>query len=166
MALPDARETANTILTVSYKIDAWGGFIRAFTDGENWIPQDWTDYNAFSFWLYGSDTGARIQLEIFDNRNSDIDVDSAERWLYRVRDDFEGWRQITIPFEQFQRRSDWQPQGAPHDGPGLDSVHGYAMSFPNGVGAHVAHIDNVGLATLDDTSEVIIISETETGVDP
>ena len=88
---------------------------------------DWRDYNAISFAFLGNNTGGAIQVEIFDNRNPELAGDTAERWFYRFMDDAYGWRLIEIPFVDFQRRSDWQPTGAPDDGLGLDAVSAYAF---------------------------------------
>lgn len=140
---------ANTVLTVSYEIDGWGGFSRILTDGDNWISEDWSAYDALAFWLYGTNTGAAVQIDLFDNRAADSTGDSAERWFYRVTDDYSGWREFMIPFAQFQRRTDFQPSGAPDDGLGLTEVSGYAFGFPAGVGAQVTHLDNVRLVGED-----------------
>ena len=121
-----------------------------------WTTLDWTAYNAISFWLYGNETGGVVQVDIFDNRAPDSTGDSAERFAYRLTDDFAGWRYVAIPFDLFTRRTDWQPSGAPDDGLGLDQVSGYAVGFPVGAGAQTAYLDDVKLLTLDDTSQVII----------
>ena len=141
-----------TALTIDYEIAAWGGFTHVFNDGENWIAQNWRAYNAISFWFLGSNTGAEIQLEIFDNRDPNRDGNSAERWFYRFPDDSYGWKQVEVPFEAFQRRSDWQPEGAPDDGFNLDAVHGYAFGMPPGVGDAFAIIDDVMLVFLPGVS--------------
>jgi len=158
LALPGAETVPNTVLAVAYDITGWGGFTHAFTDGQQWISMDWTPYNAVSFWLYGRSTGGMIQFDLFDNRNPDSTGDSAERFAYRWRDDYDGWRQITIPFALFQRRTDFQPSGAPNDGLGLDQVSGYALGFP-AVGPQVAYLDQVGLTTVEDTSAITIYAE-------
>ena len=139
----------STVLEINYDIGAWGGFTHVLTDGENWLSQDWTAYNAVRFWLYGNNTGGAVQVEIFDNRNPNITGDSAERWYYRIADDYEGWLEFTIEFRSFQRRSDWQPGGAPDDGLGLDKVSGLAFGFPASAGAQTAYLDDVQLVTLD-----------------
>jgi beta-glucanase (GH16 family) len=139
----------SSVLAINYDIGAWGGFTHAFTDGDNWISQDWTPYNALRFWLYGANTGGNVQVEIFDNRNPNITGDSAERWYYRIADDYAGWQEFTIEFRSFQRRTDWQPGGAPDDGLGLDEVSGLAFGFPPGVGARTAYLDDVQVVTLD-----------------
>lgn len=153
MAVPE-NSGVNNVLAVEYEIDGWGGFTKAFTDGEAWISQDWTSQNAMSFWLYGNDSGGMVQIDLFDNRNPTAAGDSAERWFYRVADDYTGWREFSIPFALFQRRTDFQPNGAPNDGLGLDEVSGYAFGFPSGVGLQTAYVDDVRLVTLDDTSAV------------
>jgi beta-glucanase (GH16 family) len=162
LALPNTHETANTVLAVNYDITGWGGFTHALNDGENWIAMDWTDYNALSFWLYGANTGGVVQVDLFDNRNPEFDGDTAERFYYRLADDYVGWRQWVIPFALFQRRTDFQPNGALNDGLGLNEVAGYAFGFPVGAGAQTAYIDRVGLTTVEDTTAATQVS----AVDP
>ncbi|NDJ59602.1 MAG: family 16 glycosylhydrolase [Chloroflexi bacterium] len=154
LALPNQGD-GNDILQVTYDINGFGGFTHALTDGTNWSPQDWTDYTALDFWLYGAESGAVIQVEIFDNRAPDSTSDTAERWYYRLDDDFAGWQFFSIPFEYFQRRTDWQPGGAPSDGLGLAEVHGYAFAFPAGVGAHTTYIDDVAVSNSEGNVEAV-----------
>ncbi len=148
LATMERADVSSTVLAIDYDIGAWGGFTHAFTEGENWLSQDWTSHNALSFWLYGNNTGGTVQVEIFDNRNPNLNTDTAERWYYRITDDYESWMAFTIPFRSFQRRTDWQPGGAPDDGLGLDKVSGYAFGFPAGTGAQTAYLDDVELVTL------------------
>ncbi|HEX3053680.1 MAG TPA: glycoside hydrolase family 3 N-terminal domain-containing protein [Aggregatilineaceae bacterium] len=145
LALPD-QVGDNTILKVSYDIASYGGFSHVFTDGTSWLTQDWSGYTDLTFWLYGANSGTQIQVEIFDNRAPDSTADSAERWFYRITDDFTGWQFFSIPLVDFQRRTDWQPGGAPDDGLGLTEVNAYAFSFPAGVGAQVNYLDNIALS--------------------
>lgn len=156
LALPGREAAPNGVLAVHYDIGGWGGFTHVFTDGSDWISMDWTTYNALSFWLYGNNTGGIVQVDLFDNRNPDIRGDTAERFFYRLTDDYNGWRHFIIPFALFQRRTDWQPSGALNDGLGLNEVSGYAFGFPSGVGAQVAYIDEVMLMTVENTASVII----------
>lgn len=145
LALPE-QDGDNQVLQITYEIGAFGGFTHAFTDRQEWVPQDWTDYTTLDFWLYGANSEAVIQVEIFDNRAPNSSSDTAERWYYRIVDDFTGWQFFSVPFAYFQRRTDWQPGGAPSDGLGLNEVHGYAFSFPAGVGEQTNYIDNVALS--------------------
>jgi beta-glucanase (GH16 family) len=154
LALPD-QDGENNILRITYDIATYGGFTHALTDGEAWTPQDWTGFTALDFWLYGAETGSVIQVEIFDNRAPDSRLDTAERWYYRLDDDFGGWQFFSIPFTAFQRRTDWQPGGAPSDGLGLTEVHGYSFTFPTGVGEHISYLDEVALSTGEGTVEAV-----------
>ena len=139
LAQMERVDVNSSVLEINYDIGDWGGFTHAFTDGENWLSQDWTSQDALRFWLYGNNTGGMIQVEIFDNRNANLTGDSAERWYYRIADDYEGWQEFTTAFRSFQRRADWQPGGAPNDGLGLSEVSGYAFGFPAGAGAQTAY---------------------------
>ncbi|MGJ3237250.1 MAG: carbohydrate binding domain-containing protein [Anaerolineae bacterium] len=99
-------------LAISYDIGAWGGFTHALSDGENWISQDWTDFNALQFSLYGNNTGGIVKIEIFDNRNPELNNDSAERWFFRITDDYEGWQEFVIPSASSPKTSSSSPMGA------------------------------------------------------
>lgn len=164
-SLPQTDTPANTVLALDYDIDSWGGFTHAFTDGVAWTGMDWTNANAFSFWLFGSNTGGQVQIDLFDNRNPDLPGDSAERYYYRIDDDYTGWRQFTIPFDLFRRRTDFQPGGAPDDGLGLDQVSGYAFGLPAGVGAQTLLLDNVGLATIEGGAVIVWEGEAVTVIE-
>ena len=165
LARPEAA-AHDQVLRVDYEIGAWGGFTYAFTDGTGWASQDWTGHNALRFWLYGNDTGHIIQIEIFDNRAPGDNADSAERFFYHLLDDYAGWRQFSIPFAYFQRRSDWQPGGAPDDGFNLNEVNGLGFGFPAGVGAQTAYLDDVEAVVVEDASRVSVFApETVTEVE-
>ncbi|HEX2621143.1 MAG TPA: family 16 glycosylhydrolase [Phototrophicaceae bacterium] len=148
LILPN-QTSATTVLAIAYDVPSggWGGFTHAFTNGKDWIGRDWSSYDALRFSLYGNNTGSQIQIDIFDNRAPDSTTDTAERYYYRVNDDYTGWKTFTIPLSEFQRRTDFQPGGAPDDGFGLNEVSGYAFGFPAGTGAMVAYLDNVILMT-------------------
>lgn len=146
-------------LAVNYDVSAFGGFTHALSDGANWISQDWTAFGALQFSLYGNNTGGTVQVEIFDNRNPALNNDTAERWFFRITDDYEGWQDFTIPFSNFQRRTDFQPGGAPNDGLGLNAVSGYAFGMPTGTGAQTAYVDNVTVVFVE--TEPILIDDFE-----
>lgn len=59
--------------------------------------------------------------------------DTAERFEASFVDDSTGWRQVSLPFTDFERSAD-QPAGAPDDGFGLDEVWGYGFGVPSGSG--------------------------------
>ncbi len=134
---------SNTVLSIAYDITAWGGLTHNFEDQGEWVTQDWSAYDGFRFWLYGNNTGGQIQVEIFDNQSLGSTGDNAERWYYRITDNYNGWKQFHLPFAAFQRRTDWQPGDAPKDGFNLTEVSGYAFGLPAGTGAQTAYLDQV-----------------------
>jgi beta-glucanase (GH16 family) len=54
---------------------------------------------------------------------------SSERFTYSFVDDFEGWQQVVVPFDAFERSAD-QPDGAPDDGLDLAEIWGYRFVLP------------------------------------
>lgn len=69
-------------------------------------PQDikWGKYNAFSFWMKGTNSGKQLALDIIDAKK--------EYFRYLVKDDSDNWKQVIIPFKSFEVRTDWQPNNA------------------------------------------------------
>jgi hypothetical protein len=69
-------------------------------------PEDikWSEYNTFSFYMYGSDAKTKVAFDIKDNGN--------EIWRFMVEDNFIGWKQVVCPFSAFFARDDWQPDNA------------------------------------------------------
>lgn len=65
---------------------------------------EWNEYNAFSFYMYGTDSKANLAFDIKDN--------GSEMWRFMVADDFTGWKQLILPFNGFFARDDWQPDDA------------------------------------------------------
>jgi hypothetical protein len=67
----------------------------------------WKRYNAFSVSMRGRNAGGVIAFDIKDA--------GGEMWRFLLADDFEGWKEIVCPFEQFFLRGDWQPEDARKD---------------------------------------------------
>ncbi|MCX5706102.1 MAG: hypothetical protein NTW13_00245 [Candidatus Omnitrophica bacterium] len=67
----------------------------------------WDEYKAISFYMYGSDSKARVAIDIKDKGN--------EIWRYIIQDNFTGWKKIVCNFSDFTARSDWQPNDAEKD---------------------------------------------------
>jgi len=113
VAANDIKYSGEQSLRVVYNAVA-GGYMwiaRGFdldAKNANWLikPQDidWKNYNAFSFYMYGSDSKAKIAFDIKDNGN--------EMWRFMVEDNFKGWKRIICPFNEFFARGDWQPDSA------------------------------------------------------
>jgi len=74
---------------------------------------DWPKFNAVSFYVFGSNSGARVAFDVKDK--------GLEVFRFLTTDDFTGWKQIVAPFSEFSARSDWQPDSAEKNG---------ALDFP------------------------------------
>jgi hypothetical protein len=74
------------------------------------LPEEikWQEYNAFSFYVYGSNSKTRIAFDVKDS--------GGEVWRYLLEDNFTGWKQIVASFNEFSARSDWQPDTADKNG--------------------------------------------------
>ncbi|MEM7537794.1 MAG: carbohydrate binding domain-containing protein [Chloroflexota bacterium] len=138
-------EGPNTVVRVDADIASWGGFSHAFSNEETnaWIPQDWSGYAAFSFWLHGNNTGNLLFIDIQDNRNPGATTDDAERWTYEFRDDVAGWRYVEIPFSAFNRKE--IGNGAPSDDFARFDTHAWAFGMLNSGGPQTYYLDNVGV---------------------
>ena len=129
-------QAGNTVVAMTYDIvttgswgggPGYGGLSHGFT-----MPQDWSNFDGFTFWFYGGNTGLTFQAEIFDNGTGAGD---AERFDYNFVDDFNGWKLFEVPFADFGRATDFQPGGALDDGLTLTQMWGYAMVLAPGSGS-------------------------------
>ncbi len=112
-AATDIKNSGNQAIKVTYTAVS-GGYMwvaRGFNlDAKNagWLVKpeeiDWKEYNAVSFYMYGSDTKAKVAFDLEDNGN--------EMWRFIVEDNFKGWKEIVCPFSEFFARGDWQPDSA------------------------------------------------------
>jgi beta-glucanase (GH16 family) len=130
----------NEILVSDFDVFDFGGFGQEYDTAGT--PQDWSSYESFDFWFYGSGSGFIYQAEISDNR-SDPTIDTSERFDYAFTDDTAGWRFIRIPFADFTRATDFQPGGAPDDGFTLTEIWAWAIVLPQG--ADTVYFDDFGL---------------------
>ncbi|MDD2927982.1 MAG: carbohydrate binding domain-containing protein [Candidatus Omnitrophica bacterium] len=112
-AATDIKNTGKQSLKVDFEAGN-GGYIYVAKgkglDAANahWSinPEDiqWVEYQGFSFYMYGTNSRARIAFDIKDNGN--------ELWRFVVADDFKGWKKIVCNFDKFMVRDDWQPGSA------------------------------------------------------
>lgn len=136
LVLPD-QISSNDVLKVTLDVQDYGGIGRTFEP----TPEDWSSYEGIGFWFYGSNTGERFQVEIYDNRVAGST--ESERYEYRFDDIFTGWKEFRIPFTSFIRSTDFQPSGVPDDGLTLTAVWGYDIVLPQA--NTTVYIDNLVL---------------------
>jgi len=75
--------------------------------------------------------------------------DTAERFEATFVDDSDGWQQVTIPFDAFERSAD-QPAGAPDNGLTLSSVHGLALQLDASVTSGAVMVDALRIGDVPD----------------
>jgi len=112
-ASKDKKVCGEQALKIVYKLKPSGYMwvARGFNlDVENahWVvkPEEinWHRYNAVSLYMYGANSGGVVAFDIKDK--------GREMWRALIDDDFSGWKEITIPFNEFFPRKDWQPNDA------------------------------------------------------
>ena len=141
-----AVATPNSVLQMVVDSTSFAGFIHGFSNPptlDAWLPQDWSTSEGISFWMYGSNTGTQMFIDILDNRNPGSTTDDAERWTVAFADDFTGWQLLEFPFASFTRKE--IGNGAPNDGLGLFEMHGYALGVLDTGGPQVYYFDDVNL---------------------
>ena len=116
-AASDIKNSGNQSLKVVYDA-AGGGYIYVArgsgldAKNANWKikPSDikWENYSAISFYVYGTDSKAKIAFDIKDN--------GGEMWRFITVDDFKGWKRVVCNFDKFMVRDDWQPPDADKNG--------------------------------------------------
>ncbi|MGW0208065.1 glycoside hydrolase family 3 protein [Streptomyces sp. NPDC003233] len=134
----DAPEGAK-VLTGTYDISGYGGFTHDFAADRP--AHDWSAHQGIRFWWEGRDNGRKIAFEIKDGGTNG---EASELWTTSFTDDFTGWKQIEIPFTDFQYRTDYQPVGGIDHVLGLTRMWGYAVTLPAGTKGDFA-MDDVEL---------------------
>lgn len=144
--VPD-EQPGNQVLRLDLDVEGWAVFAHLFyfADGDEvqWMPVDWRRYDGFSFWFYGTNSGANVFMHIFDNRHPGSTRDDAERYGYAFTDNFSGWQRMNVAFEDFSRQEIYN--GAPNDGFGLSAVHGWTIGATQTDGAVTLFIDDFSL---------------------
>jgi serine/threonine protein kinase len=76
-------------------------------------PQDWSAYSGISFWFNGSRVGSDVILELLENRDPNQPGSQSERFWYKFRDTFTGWKKFEVPWSEFFRH---EFANTPNDG--------------------------------------------------
>ncbi|MDD5129697.1 MAG: carbohydrate binding domain-containing protein [Candidatus Omnitrophica bacterium] len=116
-AATDIKNSGNQALKVVYDAVSGGYIYVARGSGldaknANWKikPSDikWEDYSAISFYVYGTNSKAKIAFDVKDS--------GGEIWRFVTEDDFTGWKRVIVTFDKLMVRDDWQPQDADKNG--------------------------------------------------
>ena len=143
--LPGERN-GNNVLQLDMNVKDWAGFLHGFENVtvDTWTALDWSSLEGFRFWLYGNNSGAKLIVDVIDNRKACATYDDAERYRYEFTDDFSGWKQITVNFSDMVREE--INNHAPNDGLGLNEVHGWGFGTAN-KGQATYYLDDFELLT-------------------
>jgi beta-glucanase (GH16 family) len=137
--------TPNNVLQMDVDVASFAGYIHAFENPavDTWVTQDWSTSEGISFWMFGSNSGTQMFIDILDNRNPGATADDAERFTVPFVDDFTGWQLLEFPFPTFVRKE--IGNGAPNDGLGLFEMHGYALGTLGTGGPQTYYFDEVSV---------------------
>ncbi|HAR63052.1 MAG: hypothetical protein DKM50_01390 [Candidatus Margulisiibacteriota bacterium] len=125
------KYNGNSSMAMSFDIKDWGGVGSSFKDKKQWNPSD-----SLFFVLKGDSSGKTLMVEITDN--------GGERFATAFPVNFTGWKAFTIPFKDFKRRDDWQPDNVPNDGLTLTAVEGLSFS-PKDKSNGTWNVDTIGI---------------------
>ncbi len=133
----------NSVLQMDVDVASFAGYIHAFENAavDSWTTQDWSTSEGIQFWMFGSNTGTQMFIDILDNRTASSVTDDAERFTVPFVDDFDGWQLLQFPFNTFVRKE--IGNGAPNDGLGLFQMHGYALGTLGTGGPQTFYFDQV-----------------------
>jgi beta-glucanase (GH16 family) len=158
-----------------FTVDWQPGLIIWYIDGieyhratpDDVAPNPWVFDHSFFLLLnmaVGGNFGGAVDPNLTFPRSMLVDYvrvyadrDSAERFTATVKDNFRGWRQVTLPFSSFERAKK-QPDGAPNDGLTLTAVSGYDLTVPSPA-RHPLLIDQIRLTC----SDTVTVSNTADG---
>ncbi|WP_443063151.1 glycoside hydrolase family 3 protein [Streptomyces sp. NBC_00483] len=134
----DAPE-GTKVLEGAYDISGYGGFSHDYAADKP--AHDWSAHKGIRLWWYGDNSGRKLTYELKDGG---AHGEASELWTTSFTDDFTGWKQVELPFTQFEYRTDYQPVGGIDHVLGLDKMWGYAVTLPTGTQSQFA-MDGVEL---------------------
>lgn len=143
-ALP-GEAPGNRVLQLDLNVKGWGGVLYRVENEaiDQWVTQNWSATDGFSFWLHGNNSGTALYFDVLDNRRFCSTMDDAERYRYAFFDDVAGWRLVKVPFKDLARKD--IGNGAPADGLGLVNVHGWGFGTFDTGGLRSYYIDDFRL---------------------
>jgi hypothetical protein len=138
----------NTVLQLDVNTGNFAGFVHVFENaGANALaPRDWSAYGGLSFWLYGTGSGAGMFIDVLDNRFPGAGGYPFELWTTTFTDNFVGWQVLSFNFADLTRKE--IGNGAPNDGLGLTTVHGWALGALDAPQARTYYVDGAQLVAV------------------
>ena len=154
----EGQTSENKVLAWGFDADAdpgYGGVGKEFAE-----PLNWTEYTGLEFWFKGSGEGGELQIEIGEDKTSDVERYRAPAFYDRETD----WQRIRLPFSSF-KPGEYNP--VPGNGIlDLKAVYNIVFAANSGVSTEGVVIDDIsvysdGTATMSSSSSGEVVSGTE-----
>ncbi|MGB0470576.1 MAG: carbohydrate binding domain-containing protein [Ilumatobacteraceae bacterium] len=140
----DGQSAENKVLAWGFDADSdpgYGGVGKEFAE-----PLNWTGYTGLEFWFKGSGEGGELQIEIGEDKSSDVERYRAPAFYDRETD----WQRIRLPFSSF-RPGDYNP--VPGNGIlDLKAVYNIVFAANSGASTEGVAIDEVAVYSDGTTS--------------
>ncbi len=136
-------QDGTTVATVTYNVassGSWGGgpgYAGVTQDFSS--SQSWFNFQGFSFWYKGGNTGAAMRVEIKTDGPS---AGASNHFEYGFTDNFSDWRYFSIPWSSFTKRTDYNPGAGLGDSINHSVMWGYSFLIPGGAAGSFS-IDDV-----------------------
>ena len=141
----DGQSAENNVLAWGFDADSdpgYGGVGKEFAE-----PLNWSGYTGLEFWFKGSGEGGELQIEIGEDKSSDVERYRAPAFYDRETD----WQRIRLPFSSF-RPGDYNP--VPGNGIlDLKAVYNIVFAANSGASTEGVVIDEVAVYS-DGTASV------------
>ena len=121
-------------------------------------PQNWSQYSGVKFWFYGSGEGGQLQIEIGEDKTTDVERYRAPTFV----DNQLGWRLVRLDFDSFTPAS-WNPVPG-NEVLDLLSVENIVFAANSGITSSGVAIDDVTLYSDGSDSSPSPTSTTSTTV--
>jgi Carbohydrate binding domain (family 11)/PEP-CTERM motif len=140
------HHAGNRVLQMDVATGSFAGVVHVFENAaaDALAPQDWSAFDALTFWMYGSNSGVDLYVDLLDNRGGPSTY-PFELWTSSFKDDFSGWKNMSIGFAGLTRKE--IGNGAPNDGLGLTAVHGWALGTLATGGPRTYYVDDLRIAS-------------------
>ena len=131
----EGQSGENKVLAWGFDADAdpgYGGVGKEFAE-----PLNWTEFSGLEFWFFGSGEGGELQIEIGEDKTSDVERYRAPAFYDRDA----GWQRIRLPFSSFSP-GDYNP--VPGNGIlDLKKVYNIVFAANSGVSTEGVMIDDI-----------------------
>lgn len=133
----DGQSGENKVLAWGFDADADPGYGGV---GKEWAePLNWSAFSGLEFWFFGSGEGGELQIEIGEDKTTDVERYRAPAFYDRDA----GWQRIRLPFSSFSP-GEYNP--VPGNGIlDLKAVYNIVFAVNSGVSTEGVIIDDIAV---------------------